>query len=175
MNVLCYLPDWECLISLEIVSLMHVVLTSLQSWKIAKVNDFYWFSVDSNVSFYFQGWMSVIVSFVNDYHYCFASFVQCCFTRSWVNSFFWVENFEYQPNICCIYFTIRLPILIIISALHFAVLYSLNIENCSITSRTIQKVADALSAESTLAQLCIGTFNKLVNYDLPSTYLLVGK
>ncbi|KAH9669138.1 protein TONSOKU [Citrus sinensis] len=36
------------------------------------------------------------------------------------------------------------------------VLYSLNIENCSITSRTIQKVADALGAESTLAQLCIG-------------------
>ncbi|KAL9462342.1 hypothetical protein AB3S75_000365 [Citrus x aurantiifolia] len=36
------------------------------------------------------------------------------------------------------------------------VLYSLNIENCSITSRTIQKVADALGAESTLAQLCMG-------------------
>ncbi|KAJ0098287.1 hypothetical protein Patl1_27847 [Pistacia atlantica] len=38
-------------------------------------------------------------------------------------------------------------------------LYSLNIEHCSITSRTIQKVADALSAESILAQLCIGNNN----------------
>jgi hypothetical protein len=32
----------------------------------------------------------------------------------------------------------------------------LNIERCSITSRTIQKVADALNAGSVLEQLCIG-------------------
>ncbi|KAK7822727.1 protein tonsoku [Quercus suber] len=35
-------------------------------------------------------------------------------------------------------------------------LCSLNIEHCSITSRTIQKVADGLSAGSMLEQLCIG-------------------
>ncbi|KAL4644059.1 hypothetical protein ACB092_02G135700 [Castanea dentata] len=35
-------------------------------------------------------------------------------------------------------------------------LCSLNIEHCSITSRTIQKVADGLSAGSVLEQLCIG-------------------
>ncbi|KAK9950051.1 hypothetical protein M0R45_005557 [Rubus argutus] len=35
-------------------------------------------------------------------------------------------------------------------------LCSLSIERCSITSRTIQKIADALSAESVLEQLCIG-------------------
>ncbi|KAF7834177.1 protein TONSOKU [Senna tora] len=35
-------------------------------------------------------------------------------------------------------------------------LCSLNTENCHITSRTIQKIADALSPESVLAQLCIG-------------------
>uniref|UniRef100_A0A2N9GR45 Uncharacterized protein n=2 Tax=Fagus sylvatica TaxID=28930 RepID=A0A2N9GR45_FAGSY len=35
-------------------------------------------------------------------------------------------------------------------------LCSLNIEHCSITSRTIQKVADSLSAGSVLEQLCIG-------------------
>ncbi|KAL2498642.1 Protein TONSOKU [Abeliophyllum distichum] len=35
-------------------------------------------------------------------------------------------------------------------------LYSLNIENCSITSRTIQKVADSLDSESVLTNLCLG-------------------
>lgn len=35
-------------------------------------------------------------------------------------------------------------------------LCSLNIERCAITSRTIQKVADALYAGSGLEQLCIG-------------------
>ncbi|KAL5752076.1 hypothetical protein ACOSQ2_022583 [Xanthoceras sorbifolium] len=40
-------------------------------------------------------------------------------------------------------------------------LYSLNIERCSITSRTIQKVADALSAESALAQLSVGHNNPM--------------
>uniref|UniRef100_A0A5B6ZRH6 Protein TONSOKU n=1 Tax=Davidia involucrata TaxID=16924 RepID=A0A5B6ZRH6_DAVIN len=35
-------------------------------------------------------------------------------------------------------------------------LYSLNIEHCSITSRTIQKVADALDTGSVLAQICLG-------------------
>ncbi|MED6180732.1 hypothetical protein PIB30_012881 [Stylosanthes scabra] len=35
-------------------------------------------------------------------------------------------------------------------------LYSLNLENCCITSRTIQKIADALDSTSVLAHLCIG-------------------
>ncbi|KAL7102120.1 hypothetical protein ACP275_08G099500 [Erythranthe tilingii] len=35
-------------------------------------------------------------------------------------------------------------------------LYSLDIENCSITSRTIQKVADSLDSDSVLTHLCIG-------------------
>ncbi|XP_042020559.1 protein TONSOKU isoform X1 [Salvia splendens] len=35
-------------------------------------------------------------------------------------------------------------------------LYSLNIENCSVTSRTIQKVAESLDSESTLTHLFIG-------------------
>ncbi|KAK2988279.1 hypothetical protein RJ640_016859 [Escallonia rubra] len=35
-------------------------------------------------------------------------------------------------------------------------LYSLNIERCSITSRTIQKIADSLDSGSVLAQLCLG-------------------
>ncbi|KAJ6991180.1 hypothetical protein NC653_019397 [Populus alba x Populus x berolinensis] len=38
-------------------------------------------------------------------------------------------------------------------------LYSLNIERCSITTRTIQKVADALNASLVLAQLSIGYNN----------------
>jgi hypothetical protein len=42
------------------------------------------------------------------------------------------------------------------SALCSLGLCSLNIERCSITSRTIQKVADALNAGSVLEQLCIG-------------------
>ncbi|KAJ4966104.1 hypothetical protein NE237_017953 [Protea cynaroides] len=40
-------------------------------------------------------------------------------------------------------------------------LYSLNIESCSITSRTIQKVADALDAESVLAQISLGNNNPI--------------
>ncbi|TXG57458.1 hypothetical protein EZV62_015287 [Acer yangbiense] len=40
-------------------------------------------------------------------------------------------------------------------------LYNLNIERCSITSRTIQKVSDALGAESALAQLSIGYNNPI--------------
>jgi hypothetical protein len=36
-------------------------------------------------------------------------------------------------------------------------LYSLNIEQCHITSRTIQKVSDALHDESVLSHLSIGT------------------
>ncbi|KAK7358853.1 hypothetical protein VNO77_00793 [Canavalia gladiata] len=35
-------------------------------------------------------------------------------------------------------------------------LCSLNVENCCITSRTIQKIADALDSKSVLAHLCIG-------------------
>ncbi|CAA7053050.1 unnamed protein product [Microthlaspi erraticum] len=38
-------------------------------------------------------------------------------------------------------------------------LYSLNVEQCSLTSRTIQKVADALDSESGLSQLYIGYNN----------------
>ncbi|KAG8642972.1 hypothetical protein MANES_12G152000v8 [Manihot esculenta] len=40
-------------------------------------------------------------------------------------------------------------------------LYSLNIERCSITSRTIQKVTDALNSGSILSQLSIGYNNPL--------------
>ncbi|CAA0382897.1 unnamed protein product [Arabidopsis thaliana] len=38
-------------------------------------------------------------------------------------------------------------------------LYSLNVEHCSLTSRTIQKVANALDSKSGLSQLCIGYNN----------------
>ncbi|XP_021899947.1 protein TONSOKU [Carica papaya] len=41
------------------------------------------------------------------------------------------------------------------------VLFSLNIERCCITSRTIQKIADALSAGSALSQLSIGYNNHI--------------
>ncbi|XXG69690.1 hypothetical protein AAC387_Pa06g2492 [Persea americana] len=40
-------------------------------------------------------------------------------------------------------------------------LYSLNIEQCSLTSRTIQKIADALDAESVLSELCLGRNNPI--------------
>ncbi|KAF2558451.1 hypothetical protein F2Q68_00017301 [Brassica cretica] len=40
-------------------------------------------------------------------------------------------------------------------------LYSLNVENCSLTSRTIQKIADALDPESGLSQLYIGYNNPI--------------
>ncbi|XP_065875046.1 protein TONSOKU [Euphorbia lathyris] len=40
-------------------------------------------------------------------------------------------------------------------------LYSLNIEQCSITSRTIQKIADAVTSGSVLAQLSIGYNNPI--------------
>ncbi|GMI77993.1 BRUSHY1, TONSOKU, MGOUN3 [Hibiscus trionum] len=40
-------------------------------------------------------------------------------------------------------------------------LYSLNLERCSITSRTVQKVADALDTESVLLQLFIGHNNPI--------------
>ncbi|XP_034683390.1 protein TONSOKU [Vitis riparia] len=40
-------------------------------------------------------------------------------------------------------------------------LYYLNIERCSITSRTVQKVADALDSQSVLAQLCLGHNNPI--------------
>ncbi|XP_050205266.1 protein TONSOKU isoform X2 [Mercurialis annua] len=40
-------------------------------------------------------------------------------------------------------------------------LYSLNIERCSITSRTIQKVANSLNSGSVLAQLSIGHNNQI--------------
>ncbi|KAK9110442.1 hypothetical protein Sjap_018502 [Stephania japonica] len=41
-------------------------------------------------------------------------------------------------------------------------LYCLNIEQCSITSRTIQKVADAIGSESVLAQLYLGTLSSVI-------------
>ncbi|CAH8321495.1 unnamed protein product [Eruca vesicaria subsp. sativa] len=40
-------------------------------------------------------------------------------------------------------------------------LYSLNVEHCSLTSRTIQKIADALDPESGLSQLYIGYNNPI--------------
>ncbi|KAG5529146.1 hypothetical protein RHGRI_029727 [Rhododendron griersonianum] len=40
-------------------------------------------------------------------------------------------------------------------------LYSLNVERCSITSRTIQKVADSLDSESVLSQICLGYNNPI--------------
>ncbi|KAL1144696.1 hypothetical protein V6Z11_A11G248900 [Gossypium hirsutum] len=51
-------------------------------------------------------------------------------------------------------------------------LYSLNIERCSITSRTIQKVADALDTESVLSQLFIGHNNPISGNAI---YSLLGK
>jgi hypothetical protein len=41
-------------------------------------------------------------------------------------------------------------------------LCSLNVENCSITSKTIQKIADALDSGSVLSHLCIGTINLVI-------------
>ncbi|XP_058073084.1 protein TONSOKU isoform X2 [Magnolia sinica] len=40
-------------------------------------------------------------------------------------------------------------------------LYSLNIEECSITSRTVQKIADALDVCSVLTELCLGKNNPI--------------
>lgn len=45
-------------------------------------------------------------------------------------------------------------------------LYYLNIERCSITSRTVQKVADALDSQSVLAQLCLGILDFLLNISI---------
>jgi len=39
----------------------------------------------------------------------------------------------------------------------FTSLYSLNVEQCSITSRTVQKMTDALHEESVLSHLSLGT------------------
>ncbi|KAB5556381.1 hypothetical protein DKX38_007290 [Salix brachista] len=38
---------------------------------------------------------------------------------------------------------------------YFTALYSLNIEHCPVTTRTVQKISDALKAGSVLAQLSI--------------------
>ncbi|XP_057495942.1 protein TONSOKU isoform X1 [Actinidia eriantha] len=46
-------------------------------------------------------------------------------------------------------------------------LYSLNIERCSITSRTIQKIADSLGSESVLSQICLG-----YNYPISSNAIV---
>ena len=43
----------------------------------------------------------------------------------------------------------------------FVALYCLNVERCSITSRTVQKVADALDSQSILSQLCLGILDFL--------------
>ncbi|KAE8696436.1 Protein TONSOKU [Hibiscus syriacus] len=51
-------------------------------------------------------------------------------------------------------------------------LYSLNVERCSITSRTVQKVADALDTDSLLSQLFIGHNNPVSGNAISS---LVGK
>ncbi|XP_050382074.1 protein TONSOKU [Argentina anserina] len=50
-------------------------------------------------------------------------------------------------------------------------LCSLSIERCSITSRTIQKVSDALNAESVLEQLCIG-YNKPISGNTITSLLI---
>ncbi|XP_039033886.1 protein TONSOKU-like [Hibiscus syriacus] len=51
-------------------------------------------------------------------------------------------------------------------------LYSLNVERCSITSRTVQKVADALDTDSVLSQLFIGHNNPVSGNAISS---LLGK
>ncbi|GAB2283147.1 hypothetical protein Dimus_017676 [Dionaea muscipula] len=51
-------------------------------------------------------------------------------------------------------------------------LYSLNVERCSITTRTIQKIADALDAESALSQLSLGYNSPISGNSLDS---LLGK
>nr|WPC94901.1 TSK [Cyathula capitata] len=51
-------------------------------------------------------------------------------------------------------------------------LYSLNIERCSITSRTIQKIANALESDSVLSQLCVGYNNPITVSSLAN---LLGK
>ncbi|KAK8989807.1 hypothetical protein V6N11_064223 [Hibiscus sabdariffa] len=58
-------------------------------------------------------------------------------------------------------------------------LYSLNVERCSITSRTVQKVADALDTESILSQLFIGHNNPIpgnaISYLLGKLAILKSK
>lgn len=50
-----------------------------------------------------------------------------------------------------------------------AALYSLNIENCSVTSRTILKVAESLDSGSVLTHLSIGSFYLKKSDDLFAT------
>ncbi|XP_073150309.1 protein TONSOKU isoform X2 [Henckelia pumila] len=50
-------------------------------------------------------------------------------------------------------------------------LYSLDIENCSVTSLTIQRLADSLDTGSVLAQLCLG-YNRPVSRNAISCLLL---
>lgn len=47
--------------------------------------------------------------------------------------------------------------LFVLTSFYTAALYSLNIERCSISSRTIEKIVDAIDAGSMLSQLWIGT------------------
>ncbi|KAG9128852.1 hypothetical protein Leryth_009609 [Lithospermum erythrorhizon] len=54
-------------------------------------------------------------------------------------------------------------------------LYSLNIENCSITSRTIQKVADSVDPESELTHLSIGHNNPISAIAITNLLLNLAK
>lgn len=56
-----------------------------------------------------------------------------------------------------VYHSVFLLLHLLTGALRFVALYSLNIEQCSITSRTIQKISDSLDAESVLEHLSLGT------------------
>lgn len=60
VNVLCYSPDWECLISLEIALLMHVDLTFQQSWEIAQVNIFPTCQLILFFLFWVKVWMLIL-------------------------------------------------------------------------------------------------------------------
>lgn len=40
----------------------------------------------------------------------------------------------------------------------FVALYSLNLEKCSVTSRTVQTIADSLQSDSSLSHLALGIY-----------------
>lgn len=137
MNALCYLLDWKCLIYPETVSLMHVHLTFQLSWKSARVDCFPCISTNLN-----SGSIS---------HQRLLELVAYGFPFSFFCKFNYFDTLL-KVRLICFYGAPDSW------AFCFSALCSLSIERCSITSRTIQKISDALSAESVLEQLCIGTF-----------------
>lgn len=139
MNALCYLLDWKCLICPETVSLMHVHLTFQLSWKSARVDCFPCISTNLNSgSVSYQRFLLFrIRSIWLSIFFVVNLIILTHITQGKAYLFLWCSCFV---GFC------------------FSALCSLSIERCSITSRTIQKIADALSAESVLEQLCIGTF-----------------